>query len=428
MLSPPYKNINNTLTKHPKGLYFLFFTEMWERFSFFGMRALLIYYMTKHLVFDQAYASHIYGLYTGFVYFTPFFGGLVADRFLGQHKTVITGAILMAIGHFLMAIESLFFPALTFLIIGNGAFIPNISTQIGALYKPGDHRRDRAFSIFYMGINIGATIAPLICGTLGEIYGWHYGFGAAGIGMLIGLTIYITGRKHLPPDSRTMHSTNPIANKTNQNIRNKFIVIFILMIFALIFRAVYGQQGNTLALWVDAYTNRNVFGWEMPASWFQSFNPFFIIFFTPFITSLWRWQAKRNCESSSIIKMAMGCIITSVAFLIMIPSAHGAVLNGQANILWPIACIFILTIGELYINPIALSLVTKIAPPKMVSMTMGIWYLAYFAGNYMAGFLGTFWEKLPKDIFFLMLSLIVLGAGIAMLSVAKPLKLAIDDN
>src|SRR5512135_556024 len=186
--------------KHPRGLSVLFLTEMWERFSYYGMRSLLVYYMIKHLQFSQERSSQIYGLYTGFVYFTPLFGGMLADRVLGQRRTVILGGVLMAIGHFLMAVESLFFPALAFLILGNGAFKPNISTQVGDLYPPGDHRRDRAFSLFYMGINLGAFFSPLVCGTLGERVGFHWGFAAAGVGMVIGLIVYISGQKYLAPD------------------------------------------------------------------------------------------------------------------------------------------------------------------------------------------------------------------------------------
>src|SRR5512146_1145506 len=186
--------------RHPAGLYVLFFTEMWERFSYYGMRSLLVYYMIKHMQFTQERSSEIYGLYTGFVYFTPLFGGILADRIIGQRRTVILGAVLMAVGHFLMAFESLFFPALLFLILGNGAFKPNISTQVGALYPPGDHRRDRAFSVFYMGINLGAFFSPLVCGTLGEKLGYHWGFAAAGVGMVIGLLVYLSGQKHLAPD------------------------------------------------------------------------------------------------------------------------------------------------------------------------------------------------------------------------------------
>ena len=190
-----------TLFGHPKGLFVLFLTEMWERFSYYGMRALLVYYMIKQLMFTQGEASQIYGLYTGLVYLTPLFGGILADRVLGQRRTVILGAVLMAIGHFLMAFQSVFFPALLFLILGNGAFKPNISTQVGSLYPAGDPRRDRAFSIFYVGINLGAFFSPLVCGTLGEVYGWHYGFSAAGIGMVIGLLIYLSGQRWLAPDN-----------------------------------------------------------------------------------------------------------------------------------------------------------------------------------------------------------------------------------
>src|SRR5512135_368861 len=186
--------------RHPAGLYVLFFTEMWERFSYYGMRSLLVYYMIKHLQFTQERSSEIYGLYTGFVFFTPLFGGMLADRLLGQRRTVILGGVLMAIGHFLMAFENLFFSALIFLILGNGAFKPNISTQVGALYPVGDHRRDRAFSIFYMGINLGAFFSPLVCGTLGEKIGFHWGFAAAGVSMVIGLIVYLWGQKHLAPD------------------------------------------------------------------------------------------------------------------------------------------------------------------------------------------------------------------------------------
>src|SRR5512146_1769574 len=205
---------------HPAGLYVLFFTEMWERFSYYGMRSLLVYYMIKHLQFTQERSSEIYGLYTGLVYFTPLFGGILADRIIGQRRTVILGAVLMAVGHFLMAFESLFFPALLFLILGNGAFKPNISTQVGALYPPGDHRRDRAFSIFYMGINLGAFFSPLVCGTLGEKIGYPWGFGAAGVGMVIGLLVYLWGQKHLAPDlimrkkeSNQRRSPEPMAHE-----------------------------------------------------------------------------------------------------------------------------------------------------------------------------------------------------------------------
>ncbi|MCG6534066.1 MAG: peptide MFS transporter [Syntrophales bacterium LBB04] len=412
---------------HPKGLYFLFFTEMWERFSYYGMKALLVYYMMKHLLLGQEQASHIYGLYTGFVYFTPFFGGLLADRILGQRRTVIVGAVLMAIGHFLMALEPMFFVALLFLILGNGAFKPNISTQVGALYLPGDHRRDRAFSIFYMGINLGAFFSPLVCGTLGEVYGWHYGFSAAGVGMLAGLAIYLIGQKHLAPDYIGKRSPDcvPRHEALGRDDKSKILGLVALMVFAIIFWGVYEQQGNTLALWADMNTDRVICGWEMPASWFQAFNPAMIILLTPAITGFWSWQSRRGREPSSVAKMAIGCMLLGGSFVVMICAAQVSTQQKSVSLWWLFSCMLILTVGELYLSPVGLSLVTKLAPARMVSMLMGMWFLSSFAGNYMAGYLGTFWEKMPKADFFLILSLLAFGAGLGMFAVLRPLKRAI---
>jgi len=400
---------------------------MWERFSYYGMKALLVYYMMKHLLFSQEQASHIYGLYTGFVYFTPFFGGLLADRVLGQRRTVVLGAVLMAIGHFLMALDRLFFPALIFLILGNGAFKPNISTQVGALYRPGDHRRDRAFSIFYLGINLGALLSPLVCGTLGELYGWHYGFAAAGVGMLIGLAIYLAGQKHLAPDYLTERKAGGASGKErlNSDERSKIAGLLVLMVFAIVFWGVYEQQGNTLALWVDVNTDRYILGWEMPASWFQAFNPAMIILFTPAITSVWLWQSRRGKEPSSVSKMAAGCMLLGVSFLVMVIAAHLGTEQKKVSIWWLTTCTAIFTVGELFLSPVGLSLVTKLAPARMVSMLMGIWFLSSFGGNYLAGYLGTFWERMSKESFFLMLSVLALAAGLGMLAVLRPLKKAI---
>jgi len=400
---------------------------MWERFSYYGMKALLVYYMMRHLLFSQEQASHIYGLYTGFVYFTPFFGGLLADRVLGQRRTVIVGAVLMAIGHFLMCLESMFFPALLFLILGNGAFKPNISTQVGALYPQGDHRRDRAFSIFYLGINLGAFLSPLVCGTLGEVYGWHYGFSAAGVGMLVGLTIYLAGQKHLAPDYLAGRTSGhvPREEALSRDNRNKILGLVVLMLFAIIFWGVYEQQGNTLALWAATNTNRHVLGWEMPASWFQAFNPAMIILFTPVITSFWSWQARRGSEPSSVAKMAIGCMLLGGSFVVMILAAHVSAGQERVSMWWLTICIVILTIGELFLSPVGLSLVTKLAPARMVSMLMGMWFLSSFAGNYLAGYIGMFWERIPKQSFFAILSLLSIGAGLGMLAVLGPLKRAI---
>ena len=296
---------------HPRGLTFLFTTEMWERFSYYGMRALLVLYMVKYLLLPghddviglghvrgvlesmfgplgvQPFASQIYGLYTGFVYLTPLFGGWLADHVFGQRRTVILGAALMAVGHFMMAFEPLFLLALFTLILGNGAFKPNISTQVGGLYAPGDHRRDRAYSIFYVGINIGAFLAPLICGTLGEELGWHYGFAAAGVGMTIALAVYLYAMPMLPPDE--MHKAKAAGLDKKPLDRNEWRAILALIALFLpttMFWATYEQQGNTIALWADEHTDRTidliVWHGEIPVTWFQAFNPFHDLHFHAF--------------------------------------------------------------------------------------------------------------------------------------------------
>jgi POT family proton-dependent oligopeptide transporter len=413
---------------HPTGLYVLFLTEMWERFSYYGMRSLLVYYMIKHLQFTQERSSQIYGLYTGFVYFTPLFGGMLADRLVGQRRIVILGAVLMAIGHFMMAVESLFFPALIFLILGNGAFKPNISTQVGALYPPDDNRRDRAFSIFYMGINLGAFFSPLVCGTLGEKIGYHWGFGAAGVGMVIALLIYLRGQKHLAPDMimQERASGKPAAlEPMTREDRLKIGAIFMMMALSIVFWSVYEQQGNTLALWADAQTDRMIFGWVMPASWYQSFNPLMIFLFVPVMNIFWERQGRYGKEPSSVTKMGIGCILLASAFLILILPARQLAVTPRASILWLAACALVLTIGEIYFSPIGLSLVTKIAPARVVSMMMGVWFLSSFFGNYLSGYLGTFWEKMPKQNFFLLMFSLSFAAGLAFLAILKPLKRAI---
>jgi POT family proton-dependent oligopeptide transporter len=428
---------------HPKGLTFLFGTEMWERFSYYGMRALLVLYMVKHLLqpenagnvlgYDavkdtleflfgpldiQPLASQIYGFYTGLVYLTPVLGGLIADRWLGRRRTVVMGAVLMAIGHFMMAFEPLFFLALFTLILGNGAFKPNISIQVGLLYAPGDARRDRAYSIFYVGINLGAFLAPLICGTLGEEKGWHYGFGAAGIGMLIGLCVYLWGTRSLPVDNVAKRgAAQEKREKLTREDWRAIASLLILAVFVTFFWATYEQQGNTIALWADGYTNRyvNLPFWqgEIPTTWFQAFNPFMIFAFTPFVVALWAWQARRGREPSTVVKMALGCLGVALANLIMVAAAWDAETGAKASALWLICYFAILTTGELYLSPTGLSLVSKIAPASILSMLMGVWLLTNFTGNFLAGYLGSFWSGMAKADFFAMIAAIAGAAAVA---------------
>lgn len=422
---------------HPAGLYVLFATEMWERFSYYGMRALLVLYMTNYLLVDPARAaevmgypalesflvgifgqmniqqmsSQIYGLYTGFVYFTPFFGGILADQLLGQYRTVYLGGILMAIGHFLMASEKMFLLALLFLILGNGCFKPNISTQVGNLYAPGDSRRDGAFTIFYMGINLGAFFSPLICGTLGQKVGWHWGFGAAGVGMLLGLVFYWLGSGLVPQDSLAEKKQTESRKLTKEEWLSVFVLIFLCAL-NIMFWAVYEQQGNTLQLWADERTNWSFLGIDIPSSWFQSFNPLMIFLFAPLLNMFWAWQAKSGKEPSSVAKMGVGCLLCGGAYILMILAAQAVPEGSKGSVMWLIGTVFVFTMGELYLSPIGLSLVTKVAPKPIVSMMMGVWFLSSFVGNYMTGYLGTFYSVMDKEKFFMMLCGLGVGTGV----------------
>jgi proton-dependent oligopeptide transporter, POT family len=432
---------------HPRALTYLFATEMWERFSYYGMRALLVLYMVKYLldpqhagevlgltafrhalefVFGplppQPFASQIYGFYTGLVYLTPIFGGLLADRVLGQRRTVILGATLMAIGHFMMAFEHLFLIALGVLILGNGAFKPNISTQVGALYAPGDRRRDRAFSIFYVGINVGAFLAPLVCGTLGEELGWHYGFAAAGVGMTTGLIIYLAATPALPKESFAKRDKPPAP--LDRAAWQSIVALLVLVVPASLFWGIYEQQGNTIVLWASEYTDRHLFGWDIPVTWFQALNPFMIFAFTPFIVTLWRRQGAR--EPATVAKMAIGCLLAAAAYLILLVAARYST-GAQASWLWLFAYFVVLTVGELYLSPTSLSLVTKVAPASLLSMMMGVWLATSFIGGFLAGYLGTFWSSMSKDQFFLMLAIISAAAGLMIALLNRPLRAILRD-
>jgi POT family proton-dependent oligopeptide transporter len=438
---------------HPRALSFLFATEMWERFSYYGMRALLVLYMVKYLLHPgraetvigygifkgaleglfgpldvQPLASQIYGFYTGLVYLTPLIGGLLADRVLGQRRTVVIGATLMAIGHFMMAFESLFLLALLTLILGNGAFKPNISSQVGRLYAPGDRRRDRAYSIFYVGINLGAFLAPLVCGTLGERAGWHYGFAAAGVGMITGLAIYLYATPLMPeePRLRAARDTAPLG----RDERRAILALFALFVPVTFFWATYEQQGNTLTLWADAHTDRTIalgpWQGEIPTTWFQAFNPFMIFAFTPLVVALWGWQARRGSEPSTVTKMALGCFGMTLGNLVMALAA-GYAGGDKASWLWLFAYFVIITAGELYISPIGLSLVSKVAPLRYLSLLMGVWLGTSFIGNFMAGWLGSLWGQMDKQTFFLMIAAIAAAAAAVIWAFERPLRAVLPE-
>jgi len=443
---PP--DARKTFLGHPVGLFVLFFTEMWERMSFYGMRALLVLYMTKYLFVDversratlgfdalhgaiewvfgaqnvQQLASQVYGIYTGLVYLTPFFGGLLADRVLGQRKSVYLGGALMMIGHFLMAAESLFFVALFFLILGNGCFKPNISTQVGRLYGAEDHRRDGAFTIFYMGINLGAFIAPFVCGTLGQTVGWHYGFMAAGFGMACGLVVYYFGQRYLAPDTLGERADGEAVAPLLREEKFGILALVILCTLNIVFWAVYEQQGNTMQLWADARTDWQVFGWTMPSTWYQSFNPFIIFAFAPLLNMVWAWQSKRGKEPATVVKMATGCLLLGAGYVVMIGAALVVPGETRGSLFWLVGATFVFTIGELYLSPIGLSLVTKVAPKRYVSMLMGMWFLSSFLGNYLSGFIGTFYSVLKGNVFFALLAGLAAATGVVMWLFNRPIQ------
>jgi POT family proton-dependent oligopeptide transporter len=377
----------------------------------------------------QPFSSHIYGFYTGLVYLTPFFGGLIADRLLGQHRTILIGASLMAAGHFMMAFEPLFLFALTLLILGNGCFKPNMSAQVGSLYAPGDPRRDRAYSIFYVGINLGAFLAPLICGTLGETVGWHYGFGAAGVGMVLGLAIYVFALRSyaLPPDElHRAKAAHEVKQPLTRGERRAIIALLILFLPNTLFWATYEQQGNTIALWAEDYTDRHIdlvfWRGEIPTTWFQAFNPFMIFAFTPFVLALWVRQAKSASEPTSVTKMAFGCFGVALANLLMVGAAWQSAGAPDASWLWLFGYFVIITIGELYLSPIGLSLVSKVAPVRLVSTMMGVWLGTSFVGNFIGGWLGSFWSTMDKTSFFLMIAAVSGTAGLVILAFNRPLR------
>jgi proton-dependent oligopeptide transporter, POT family len=456
--------------KHPPGLVILFFAEMWERFSYYGMRGLLKLYMANylfvtarealqgcrqqtppcadvlgnpdHVLFwpmirgflpanPQEAASLLYGTYTALVYLTPLFGGILADRYLGQRKSVVLGGVLMAMGHFVMAIESSFFIALGLLILGNGAFKPNVSTQVGSLYAPGDPRRDGAFTIFYMGINLGAFICNLVCGTLAVLYGWHYGFAAAGVGMLLGLCVYLAGQKHLAPDQLARSggaAGHAPAEPLDAGEKKRVFALIALCALNIVFWAVYEQQGNTMQTWADERTVwPTLFGFQIPSTWYQSFNPLMIILLAPLLDWFWRGQQRKGTEPNSVSKMAIGCVLLGLSFIVMIVGAQ-SIGAGKGSLFWPLFCTALLTVGELYLSPIGLSLVTKVSPARIVSMMMGMWFLSSFLGNFLSGAIGVLYTRWSSEAFFLLLTVLGVGAGVAIWLFNRPLRLAMGND
>ena len=391
---------------HPKGLAILFFTEMWERFSFYGMRAILVLYLVKETMGDNpglgwnsTQALALYGWYTMLVYVMSIPGGIIADRLLGQKKTVFIGGLLIAAGQLTLAVDNMvtFYLGLALIISGVGCLKPNISTMVGGLYPQGDPRRDSGFTIFYIGINIGAASAPLLVGYIGEKIGWHYGFALAGIGMLLGLTVYLWGQKYLrevgnlvPP--KKIDGTNKHAPLTKIE-RDRVVVLLISFLVVIIFWAAYEQAGGLMNLYTNEKINRVVLGWEIPASLFQSVPAIFVVILGTVVAAFWaNWQRKGK-ESSSLFKMALGIIITGSGFLMMSGAALQAATGVKAMLIWLIMSYLLQVIGELSLSPVALSFITKLAPAKYASIMMGVYFAATGLGNKLAGLVGEFATK-----------------------------------
>lgn len=444
-----------TILGHPKGIYICFATEMWERFSFYGMKYLLLLYLTKYHLFSDAQGLDVLGSYAGLVYAMPVIGGLLADRYLGMRKAVVFGGILLCLGHLGMAFEGtaayiqdqqvvqdtsalqIFYFSLALIIMGVGFLKPNISTIVGQLYAPGDPRRDSGFSIFYMGINIGSASATLICGWLGETYGWRYGFGAAGIGMMIGLATFLWGQRYLrglaePTNPKLLKEKTSLGlnrewliylgaiaslfiiwqmvqfshvihaslltvsavifvglvvfliRSCNKVERGRMIVLMILTVFSVVFWALFEQTSASLTLYADRVVDRNVFGIEFTASQLATFNPIYIILFAPFFAWLWVKLAKVGLEPSTPVKFSLGIAQAGLGFLMLVIGASMPDASGKVAIIWLALAYLLHTTGELCLSPVGLSAVTKLAVPRVVGLMMGTWFLATAYSEFVA--------------------------------------------
>jgi len=473
--------------RHPRGLATLFFTEMWERFSYYGMRGLLVLFMTDAaaggLAFDDQTATAIYGLYSAAVYLAALPGGWVADRLMGAQRAVWYGGIVIAAGHFVLAIphEKSFFLGLALVVLGTGLLKPNISAIVGDLYPDGGARRDAGFSIFYMGINVGAFAGPLVCGYLGEQINWHYGFGAAGVGMVIGLLQYRMTRQHLGEAGRrpAAHAKGEIISAEvnrkhwrafwmgvgsvaavlalglggaidfhplalaqwstgiilgiaalyfvylfvfaglDHQERQRTLVIVVLFLGAALFWSGFEQGGSSLNLFADRYTDRVVAGFEIPATWLQSVNPIMIILFAPLFGAMWVNLARRHLDPSIPTKFALGLILLGLGFLVMFFAARIVATGDKVLPAWLVVTYLMHTFGELCLSPVGLSSVTKLAPRRFVSQMMGIWFLGASLGGLIAGLLaGRFHADAVADMPGLYLQIVLITVGAGILLLA----------
>lgn len=421
---------------HPMGLYILFFTEMWERFSYYGMRAILVLYLVASsqgdnpgLGWTDEQALSVYGWYTMLVYVAAIPGGWIADKFIGQKDSVLYGGILLVLGHGILSFEYnwAFYSGLALIVAGVGMLKPNISTMVGGLYKQGDVRRDKGFTIFYIGINIGAFLSSIIVGYVGEVYGWHYGFGLAAIGMTLGLLQYVLGRKHLQyVGNNTNKSVNPkeaeAMKKPLKKIeKDRLIVLFISFLLVVVFWGAFEQAGGLMNIYASENTNRMFFGWEVPASWFQSLNAMFIIFLGTLIAGIWARRKLKGKLSSSLFKMCVGLIIMGTGFFFMSAASTEFQASGSSAMYWLVLAYLFHTIGELCLSPVALSYITKLAPLKYASLIMGIYFATTGLGNKVAGLLGESASELGELTIFTGIAVFCISFGLIVMIFRKKL-------
>ncbi len=448
MTSPPP---GSSWFGHPRGLSTLFFTEMWERFSYYGMRGFLILYATASIAsgglgFDVAHGANVYKWYTSSVWLTPILGGFIADRFLGQYRSVFLGGVIIAVGHFTLAFKSLpsFYTGLALIVLGTGLLKPNISAMVGSLYDQGDARRDAGFSIFYMGINVGAFLGITAAGWLAQKIDWHIGFAAAGVGMTMGLIQYLLGKRRLQPALDRLAAQrgqlpNP-ASSTGPGVgarlsqawdsmrsftaeeRKRIAAVFVLFVFAALFWGAYEQAGSTLNLFADRYTDLNVFGYVIPSSWLQSVQPIMVITLAPVLA--WLWVRLGPREPSSPTKFAIGLLCAGLAFLLLVPAGLLAQSGTGVRVspLWLVAAYTIEEIGELCLSPVGLSAVTKLAPTRIVSLMMGVFFLSNWLGNLLAGWTAGFFGSMPLAQLFGVTAAVSLGAAVVMFALLKPVQ------
>lgn len=422
---------------HPKGLFVLFFTEMWERFSYYGMRAILVLYLVARTTEDNpglgwtdGEALKLYGWYTMLVYVASIPGGWIADKFIGQKKSVLYGGILLCLGHGVLAVEQdlAFYSGLLLIILGVGLLKPNISTMVGGLYSRGDIRRDKGFTIFYIGINVGAFLSSIIVGYVGEFYGWHYGFGLAGIGMLAGMLVFMLGQKHLEDVGNYIGvSTDPeeLAAKDRPLTKiekDRVIVLLLSFLLVIIFWGAFEQAGGLMNIYAKNKTNRMLMGFEVPATWFQSLNAMFIIFLGTTVAAYWAKRKLKGRLSSSLFKMILGLIIMGTGFFFM--SAASAEFNskGSSAMFWLVLAYLFHTIGELCISPVSLSFITKLAPVKYGSLMMGVYFAMTGFGNKLAGLLGESASKLGEFTIFTGIAIFCVVFGLIVLLVRGKLE------